>query len=249
MNERQKAIVDLVNRKGKVSFQELKETFASVSEMTIRRDLESLDQMRLLIRIHGGAKSFETVMERDDLFQRLMVTNTQAKETIARKALPLVKSGMTIYLDSGSTVTAFARVLPDEPYLIFTASLSVAIELTRLKKSEINVLGGRLNSQSFCMNGTRGLEWLKDVNLNLAIFGTTGYSQENGFTCGDSNEYELKRTIASRSTKNVVLMDASKVGTVSPFTFATLEDIDVVVADGLPHAVTQRFLEHDITIL
>lgn len=249
MNERQKQIIDFVNQQGKVSFQQLKETFASVSEMTIRRDLELLDQMRLLIRIHGGAKSVETVMERDDLFQRRELANTQAKEEIAHKSLPLLEGGMTIYLDSGSTVTALARILPDEPFLIFTASLSVAIELTRLKKSEINVLGGRLNSQSFCMNGLRSLEWLKDVNIDLAVFGTTGYSQEKGFTCGDGNEYELKRTLASRSTKNVVLMDASKVGTVSPFTFATLDDIDVVVTDKLPPAVMQRFEEHGITVL
>lgn len=249
MNERQKRIIALVNRKGTVSFQELKATFRNVSEMTIRRDLETLDEQHALVRIHGGAKSFETLMQHDDLFQRRAISHIEAKEAIAKKALPLIKPDMAFYLDSGSTLTTLAKLLPDEHYLIFTGSLSVAMELTRLRKAEVTILGGKLNARSYCMSGEAGIRAMAQVNLAMAFFGTTGYSRQGGFTCGEEREYELKRSIALRCPYNVVLMDESKIGTLSTYTFATLDDIAAVVSDTLPDEVRQQFADHAVTVI
>lgn len=231
MQERRKEMVDLINTKGSVSFNELKEHFPNVSEMTLRRDLECLDQNRKIVRIHGGAKSVDVVIGTEDLFLKRSARNVENKKLIAEKAIKLIQPHSSIYVDSGSTATEFARVFPDGDYQIFTSGLSCALELARLSHVQVHVVGGQMNSQSLSMNGSRSISYLENINFAISFFGVTGYSSVRGFTCGEEEEYALKRAVIERSEKVVLLMDATKVGLASTFTFATPEDIDIVVTD------------------
>ena len=132
MQERRQKIVEFVNRLGTVSFAQLRAAFQEVSEMTLRTDLKALDEERRLVRVHGGAKSVEVVVGTDDFLLRRSLRAAPEKAQIARKALGLLRPDMTIYLDSGSTTTGLAHLIPDERYQIFTNSLSCANELLRL---------------------------------------------------------------------------------------------------------------------
>ena len=127
MEQRRNAIVELVNREGSLSFVQLKEAFPSVSEMTLRTDLKALDQARRVVRVHGGVKSVEVVVGTDDQFGRRTARNASEKQIIAEKAAALLRPNTTVFLDSGSTATAVARCVPDEPMLIFTSGLTCAI--------------------------------------------------------------------------------------------------------------------------
>ena len=126
MEQRRNAIVELVNREGSLSFVQLKEAFPSVSEMTLRTDLKALDQARRVVRVHGGVKSVEVVVGTDDQFGRRTARNASEKQIIAEKAAALLRPNTTVFLDSGSTATAVARCVPDEPMLIFTSGLTCA---------------------------------------------------------------------------------------------------------------------------
>ena len=90
------------------TFNELKEAFPDVSDMTLRTDLKTLDQGKQLVRIHGGARSIDLVMGTEGVMTWRTVTNLDKKEMIARKARTLVFPNSTIYIDSGSTTTMFA---------------------------------------------------------------------------------------------------------------------------------------------
>lgn len=232
MNDRQEKIVDLVNTNGSVTFKSLKKAFPDVSEMTLRRDLEMLDQSKNLVRIHGGARAITTLVGMDDLFSRRALTHAEEKEAIARKALRFFMRESSLYIDSGSTMTEFAKILPDEHALICTGSLSVALELSKLQKPDVTVFGGRLNSKSLSISGLKTMEYLEDMNLNFAFLGTTGFSTNRGVTCGNEQEYFLKKRVMEKAEKTILLMDSSKVGVVSSYTFGTLSDIDVLVSDG-----------------
>lgn len=250
MNERQDKIVELVNKKGTVAFRELKDLFPDVSEMTLRRDLEMLDQTKRLVRIHGGARALASLVGMDDLFSRRALTHADAKAVIARKALRFFLPESSLYLDSGSTVTEFAKVLPDTHALICTGSISVALELSKLQHPEVTVFGGKLNSKSLCLSGLHTMSYLDNLNLNFAFLGTTGYSSTQGFSCGNEQEFFLKKKIVEITEKNIILMDSSKVGVVSSYSFANLEDVDVIVSDGnLPPDDVRRFLEAGIEVL
>lgn len=232
MKERRNAIVEMVNAQGSVSFSQLKAAFPEVSEMTLRMDLKALDEQHLLVRIHGGAKSIQVAVGTDDLLGRRTQRNAEEKALIAQKALGLLHNNMSFYLDSGSSGTALARVLPDAPYLIYTNSLSCALELARLDQAEIFMPGGALNRYSLSLCGSESLRALENVNFDLLFLGVTGYSAETGFSCGVCEENRLKQLVLRRAEKVAVLMDSSKLGLKSTFTTCGLGEVDMILSDG-----------------
>lgn len=250
MNNRKNEIVEFVNQHGSVSFKEIKDLFPNVSDMTLRRDLDALDQEHALVRVHGGAKSIGTIVGAEDLFSNRAVAHIDEKRSIAQKALSCIMPGCAVFFDSGSTIAELAKILPDESIIIFTGNLAAISDMARLQKPQIYIVSGRLNTQSLCVSGTNSMELLHDININYAFFGTTGYSESRGFTCGTEEEYKLKKEIVKRSDKVIVLMDSSKVGISSIYTYATDENVDVVVSDGkLPVRIVERFQRNGVEVL
>ena len=232
MEQRREKIVSLINREGSVSFTKLKENFHQVSEMTLRRDLEYLDRNKRIIRTHGGARSVEVLIGTDDLYLKRTTRNADEKKIIAEKAVSLVQENTTIFLDSGSTCTEFARHMPDGPYMIFTTSLSGALELARLQQAQVHIIGGHMNASSLSLKGAMTVRDLAMINFHTAFIGVTGYIHSRGFTCGSPEECELKRTVIEHSEKAVMLMESQKIGVTSMCTFARAEDVSAVVSDG-----------------
>ena len=235
MQERREKIVELVNRLGTVSFAQLKAAFPDVSEMTLRTDLRALDEERRLVRVHGGAKSVEVVVGTDDFLLRRALRCAPEKAQIAQKTLALLRPDMTLYLDSGSTTTALARLIPDERFQIFTSSLSCANELLRLTRARVFLPGGFVNRYSQSLCGIEAVRTVGRINFDLALIGTTSFSDKTGFSCGMEEEAQLKRAVIAQAERSFVLMDAGKVGLTSTFSFATLDEVDGIVSDdGLP---------------
>lgn len=232
VERRRSAIVDFINQHSSITFAELKKEFAGVSEMTLRTDLRTLDRESRIIRVHGGAKSMETVVGNDPYLGSREVRNVEAKQIIVEKALRLIHPGSTLFLDSGSTTTMLAKNLPNQPLLIYTSSITCAAELARLDQVRVYLPGGAMNRFSMSICGTRGIEELEKVNFDLALLGVTSFSEKAGFTCGSAEEAVLKRTALSRADQRYVLMDSSKIGTRNPFTFGLLNEVDGVVTDG-----------------
>lgn len=250
MEERRKAIVELIDGRGFVSFAELKEQFPDVSEMTLRRDLEYLDRSRKIVRIHGGAKSLDVIIGTEDYFSNRSARNIEEKRFIAAKAVTLLQPGSVIFIDSGSTTTEFSRNFPDGKYTIFTNSISCAYELAHLAQAKIHILGGVLNSPSLSVNGSRTTDFLETINFSIAFFGVTGYSAARGFTCGEEEEFKLKHAILRKSERAVMLMDSTKVGIVSTFTFAMMQDVGIIVSDDkLPPAILRQAEQFNVKVI
>lgn len=232
METRRTAIVDLINENGTVSFAQLKDAFPNVSEMTLRTDLKILDETRRILRIHGGARSVQVVIGTDDFLNRKSVRNIPEKQKIAEKALTLLRPDTTIFLDSGSTATVFARQFPDQSNLIYTTGLSCATELANLSSPAVMIPGGRLNRYSQSVFGFSAIRELERVNFHQAFLGVTGYQTSAGITCGIYEEAMLKQTALRQADQVIALMDTSKVGVKSTFTVCRLEEIDIIVSDG-----------------
>lgn len=232
MENRRENIVAFINERREISFLELKDAFPNVSEMTLRTDLKSLDEEKRIIRVHGGAKAINTVFENDDLLHLREVRNVSGKEKVVAKALELIRPNMTIFLDSGSTTTMLARELPDQPMVIFTSSVTCAVELSKLTEPKVYLLGGELNKNSLSIYGSRAIEMLHDVRFDLALLGVTCYSEEAGFTCGAYEEALLKQTALRSADQAYIMMDLSKVGTRKPYHICDVSDVTGVLTDG-----------------
>ena len=231
MNQRRGAIETLVNKEGTVSFSQLKLAFPDVSEMTLRSDLRALDEERRIVRVYGGARSLGNLVGTDDAFDVRASRNTEEKRQIVKKALKLLRPGMAVYLDSGSTAIHMASQFPDESYLVFTSGINCALELAKRKNVRSHLIGGEINHNSLSVNGMRSISDIGRLNFNMAFLGTSGFAEPAGFNCAVEAEAELKRAVMERSERVVVMMDSQKVGRLLPFTFAQPGEVQTVITD------------------
>lgn len=253
MKDRLELINEYIQRKGEIRLSDLVDLRLGVSEMTIRRDLDALEQMGKIIRIRGGARSIESLSKcfiKEERFSRRMLENPEGKGIIAQKAVELIESKQSIYIDAGTTCSHFAHELPDLYISATTNAPNIAIELANRKFMTVTCVGGQMSNENLSITGAGAIEFVKNINIDIAFIATSGFSLKNGFTTGNANECELKRTIIRKARQTAILMDHTKLNHIMTFTFAELKDIDFIVTDGeLPEAVVRAAKNANVKIL
>ena len=97
------------------------------------------------------------------------------------------------------------------------------------------MLGGQLNSNTLSCSGPQAERMLEEINIDIAVMATSGYSTSSSFTSGRLSEAELKKQVIKKAAFTIMLLDHGKLQRRHPFTFATLKDIDILIGDaGLP---------------
>lgn len=226
------AIERIVNSAGTVSFTELKQHFPDISDMTLRRDLERLDREHRIVRIHGGARSIMNSAGMEADYLRRSGLNPEAKRTIAGKAAALLRPDTAVFLDGGTTVTELCRQLPSRRLLIYTCGVSCVLELQRQMPPQVHIVGGTFDPDAFSSSGPEALACVERLHFDMAVLGTIGYDFYYGFTCEKPEDAQLKSAVIRRSNHCVVLMDNSKLGHASTYTFARAGEVDTVVTEG-----------------
>ncbi|MBD5470959.1 MAG: DeoR/GlpR transcriptional regulator [Lachnospiraceae bacterium] len=250
MEQRRNTIVDLVNQSGNISFAQLKKKIPQISDMTLRTDLKALDEAKRIVRVHGGAKSVDVVIGTDDMLSRRSVRNIEAKQLITQKALQFIRKDTTIFLDSGSTTTMLASCMPDQSNLIYTNSLTCAVELGRLTEPFVHVLGGKMNRYSMSVCGIHTVQEVQRINFDQAFMGVTSYCEQTGFNCGVDEEAVLKKTVMQQAEQKILLMDSSKIGVKNTYTFCGLSDVDIIISDdNLSEEFQEDCRKHGIQII
>lgn len=242
-SDRHKLIEEVVNNEGAISFANLKKYLPHISDMTLRRDLEYLDKEGRIIRIYGGARSVLSSIGTENNYVSRSALHVENKVEIASKAIQLLRPNTAIFIDSGTTVTEFCKLIPQEHYLIYTSGITCVLELKRLEKAEIFLLGGRLNPQSISTNGMSAINSFCNIHFNTAFIGSTGYDRLHGFTCGNSDDAVLKAEAIRRADRSIILLDSTKIGLTSTYTFASAGDVDTVVTDSSLSEESRKALE------
>lgn len=251
MNAQRREIINAyIQNKGEVKLKELEKLFPEVSTMTLRRDLSYLESKGQIVRVRGGAKSVNLFSSlKEDMYSLRAMENVEAKMKIAKKALDYVERGRSYFIDSGTTMMCLAKVLPDEDLSILTSGPNIALEIIKNNNPSVTLVGGQLSRNNLSTSGANSLNFIKDINVDIAFMATSGFSLEYGFTCGDYNECELKRAVIRKARKVILLMDVSKIDKNMPFTFATLKDIDVLICDkALPEDIVQAAERYGVEI-
>ena len=227
---RQQRIRDYIEKENVVTIKQLQELCPDVSLMTIHRDLDLLEQCGIVVKVRGGAKSVRH--SGDPGFDVRLQENNPAKALVAHKALELIQSHSTIFLDASTTNLILARCLPDIDLNIFTTGPNIAIELCRLHNPNITLCCGRINRKNMALSGQNTLEMLDKINIDLAFIGVSGCSAEAGFTCGTESDMVVKRKVIEKARTSVVLCDSAKYSRLMPYTFARFEDVDYLISDA-----------------
>ncbi|MFC1286806.1 DeoR/GlpR family DNA-binding transcription regulator [Bacillus paralicheniformis] len=209
--ERHQKIVELVNLRSSVRVTELSELF-SVTEETIRRDLEKLEKENKLKRSHGGAVSVQTE-EAEVHFREREITNVNEKKMIAFEAVKHVKSGERIILDASTTAWYMAKALENIPLTVITNSVRVAIELSKKEKVTVISTGGMLLPQSMSYVGPLAERSLDMYHVNKTFLSCKGVDPASGLS--DSNEMQalLKKRMIEIADETILMADSSKFGT------------------------------------
>jgi DeoR/GlpR family transcriptional regulator of sugar metabolism len=227
--ERQQHILAHLNRNGRASVSELSQML-SVSEVTIRADLQALVAGDLIVRTHGGAVLAARAPELSLTLRRQQ--QVDAKERIGVAAAEFVANGDAVFLDASSTALALAHTLRQHRDLtILTHSLVVAQSMLDASGVTVVMTGGILQRETVSLMGTDGLVILQKYNLKTGFFGAHGLSFPEGLTDVSAGEAEVKRRVVALCRQVVALIDATKWGRVGPASFAHPGDLHVIITD------------------
>ena len=233
MNERQERIKALISENGEVKLSELEGLFPDVSSMTLRRDLEKLEVQGEIVRTRSGAKSIAYLTRLSEAqFSERESENIAEKSYIAQVAYQYVKQDSSIFLDTGTTVSGLSRLLGNDKLFIITTAPNIALECAKNPDNTVFMTGGQLSSGNLSLSGVNALSFLEHINIDVAFMASSGFTFNNGFTCANYDECQIKKRVISKAAKVYMLMDSSKFGRGMPFTFAGLSDIDLLVTDG-----------------
>ena len=229
--ERQKQILSLLTRQGRLSVSEIVEQF-SISEATARRDLESLAFQGKAQRVHGGVIAVEQAPPELPILQR---EGEQAveKSMIGQAAAELVNDGETVFLGSGTTVLETAKNLRERKNLtVITNSLPVLNALAGIKEITVVSLGGQLRESELSFIGHITEQALAEVRVDKVIMGARGLSFEHGLTNDYLQETLTDRAILKIGREVILVADHSKVNRVSTALLAPLSSMNTFVTDS-----------------
>jgi len=236
--ERRQAIVDMVEREGRLLAAELAVNL-STSEDTIRRDLRDLDAAGLLRRVHGGAVR----VRRAASFAQRVDTDQPRKMQLALALRECIAPGDTVLIDAGSTHLALARTLVDgHAATIITNSPQIALAMENFERTRIVLLGGTYDQKIGATVGAATLSEVTRLRPDLALVGVCGIHRERGLGGANAEEAALKRAMLGVSARRAVAVLNERFDDGAPFLFGGLDEIDHLVLESDLSAMTVDFL-------
>ncbi len=227
--DRQKRIERLLQESGVVKVTDLS-ALLGVSEITIRRDLDTLEKNGNLERTHGGAV-YNQRMRLEPRYAQKDAIHREEKEAIGRAAAKLVEAGDTLLINSGSTTKQVIRSLKMSRARIITSNLGAVIEAQE-SEMELILIGGLLRSQSNSLVGSLATLSLQQVYGSKAFIGVDGLTVKYGLTTPILEEAEIAREMIRRTPGPVIVVaDHSKLSVVSNFMTAPIDQVDMLVTD------------------
>lgn len=248
--ERRNIILDKLLEQKRVTIKELSE-LVKVSEATLRTDLTKMEEDGLLKRTHGGAILVEQ-SDNDTSFSSREQKNREEKSAIATEALSLLTNGQCIMLDASSTALELARLLNEENFrlTVVTSGIKTALELNNHPNITVILLGGIVKKGSYALEGTLGVNILNQIHIDIMFTSANGFSIESGLTDFSMYEVELKKSAVKASNKVVALLDHSKLKKNSIASFASTDEIDVIITDkDMPSDYANQLKEQKIEII
>lgn len=218
-----------------------------VSLMTVRRDIDSMDDAGLVEKIHGGAKLPGGVSTHEPGFE-VKSTQLEAEKTaIAREAATLVHQGMAVGMSAGTTTWALAKILSNGPRItVVTNSLRIADVFHAGNAQSTVIITGGERTPSDALVGPLATSSLKQLHLDVLFLGVHGVDADAGFTTPNLLEAETDRAFVAAARKVVVLADHTKWGTLGLTTIANLEDADELISDDQLGVEAQRILREHV---
>ena len=229
--ERRQEILNQVNASGRVDVTTLSKLF-EVSTVTIRTDLNELDNKRLLVRSRGGAVVINNITKELSINEK-HCKNLFIKEKLAHATAALIKDNESILLDSGTTTAEVAKSLYSHKNLmVMTNGLNIASELASNENIEVLMTGGTLRHKSLSFYGRQAESSLQNLIFDKVILGVDGIEILSGITTHFEHEAILNRLMCEVSKEIIAVTDSSKFGKNGFHVITSLKAITTLITDS-----------------
>ena len=230
LEARRSRLAELLQERGYLPVSDLCQELG-VSEATARRDLSALESEERITRTYGGALiEFNATFTS---FRERLRENAEAKEAIARAAVSLVRPGMRIYLDAGTTAFAVAKELrhrlPDN-LTVITNNLALVEVLGSLAGAKIILLGGELLERQSVLLGKEALQSVRRQEIDLAFLSAQGMNSK-GLWNSQRDIVRFQRAVIRRATRTCFCLDRSKFGRIAPEHLLPWDGIETLASD------------------
>lgn len=243
---RRHAIANLVNEQGEVSVEALSSQF-DTSEVTIRKDLASLETNGLLLRRYGGAIALPREVVADEMSSKVSLRKVE----LAKAAAQLIREHNRIVIDSGSTTAALIQQLNDKRGLVvMTNSLNVANALNELESEPTLLMtGGTWDTHSESFQGQVAESVLRSYDFDQLFIGADGIDLARGTTT--FNELVgLSKVMAEVSREVIVMVESEKIGRKIPNLELAWDSIDILVTDkNLSDDYAKQIESHQVRVI
>lgn len=246
--ERHQQIRTLVSERGVISIAELTERLG-VSHMTIRRDIQKLEQKGILVTVSGGVQSLERLASEPSHQDKATMFSDQ-KELIGELAAQQIPLNATIYLDAGTTTLAIARRLVSRDDLtVITNDFVIVNFLMEFSQCRLMHTGGTICRENRSCVGEATAQALRGMFFDLAFISASSWSMR-GLTTPSEDKVAVKRAIVEASHKRILVCDSSKYGKVGTFLAVPISVFDCVICDhGLPASARDALNRADIKLI
>lgn len=248
------AILTSLRETGAVVVDDLSQKL-SVSVVTIRRDLDLLEQQGLLRRTHGGAESLEPLFyepfKKDQSFQAQLERQANEKRRIGAAAATLINPGETIAITPGTTTAEIIRCLPlNSKLTVVTNTVNIAMELSRRKDVDVFVTGGHLHGDWFSLVGPTAIQSLEKMFIHTMFIGADGVDAEWGISCYNPQEADLNGAMVRRARRHIAVVDHTKLQVVANWRICESRDLQQLITDtGATDEMIAPFLKQGIRVV
>jgi DeoR family transcriptional regulator of aga operon len=248
-------IMKALLRAGDISVQELVDQVGT-SAPSIRRDLARLEKRGLVLRTHGGATLVEPLLyepfRHDTSFQARELRSAEVKRRIGLASSELIGVHETVGITAGTTTTQIGRALRHRRGIsVITNAVNIGMELCNQPAIKTMLTGGTLAwAWTFALAGQPALICLRDVYLDKAFIGITGFDLERRIITLESEEAAVALAMIGNAKRVIVVADSNKMGQVSPALICPLSAIHMLVTDtGLPREIHDVLTARGIEVI
>ncbi|AHV36252.1 DeoR/GlpR family DNA-binding transcription regulator [Aeromonas dhakensis] len=245
--ERQQQILHLLAERGAVSITELTERL-QVSHMTIRRDIQKLEEQGRVLSVSGGVSLSERIKSEPSHATKRSLMQ-EAKLAIAHSAAAQVAAGSSVYLDAGTTSLELARELaPREDLMIVTNDFMVCAYLIEHGRGRLYHTGGQVIRENQSCAGEATAHFLRNLHLDVAFLSASSWDAL-GISTPSEQKVPVKRAVVEAAATRILICDSSKYGKVGTFNVVGWEAIDQVISDGqLPESAREVLAQHGVRL-
>lgn len=227
--ERLNQILSAIVAHGSLDVTDLAVRF-DVSQATIRRDLEVLEQQRLVSRTRGGATTHAAFNDMPLSYKTAQ--DLDEKRRIAHEARRHLDGARVIGMTGGTTIAEFAHLLLEhEGLTVVTNALNVAQHLLDNPRLRVFVAGGEVRRSSQEAVGHSTEAFFAEYNLDVAFLGVDGVDASAGCTNYDPAGARANEVLLRRARKRIVLADATKIGRLALAQVCAMSAVDVLITD------------------